>query len=146
MPNLRIETNVPADAIKDLNSCLSELSKAVSESTGKPEQYVVVQVNNYYCLLKDKCLTALYIGDTKRSYDVCRLRFSLCQCILHEYWKDWPRGEQSSRRRCVSHSPEVPWCSRRQNVHPLQQRCLPRCRLERINICCSLWKMSLDSI
>ena len=46
MPNLRIETNVPADAIKDLNSCLSELSKAVSESTGKPEQYVVVQVDN----------------------------------------------------------------------------------------------------
>ena len=44
MPNLRIETNVSAESIKDLSSFLSELSKAVSESTGKPEQYVVVQV------------------------------------------------------------------------------------------------------
>ena len=44
MPNLRIETNVSAEAIKDLNTCLAELSKAVSETTGKPEQYVVVQV------------------------------------------------------------------------------------------------------
>ena len=44
MPNLRIETNVPAEAIKDLKSCLSELSKAVSETTGKPEQYVIVEV------------------------------------------------------------------------------------------------------
>ena len=34
MPNLRIETNVSAEAIKDLNSCLAELSKAVSETTG----------------------------------------------------------------------------------------------------------------
>ena len=44
MPNLRIETNVSAEAIKELNTCLAELSKAVSETTGKPEQYVVVQV------------------------------------------------------------------------------------------------------
>ena len=44
MPNLRIETNVSAEAIKELNNCLAELSKAVSETTGKPEQYVVVQV------------------------------------------------------------------------------------------------------
>ena len=47
MPNLRIETNVSAEDIKDLSGCLSELSKAVSESTGKPEQYVVVQVDHY---------------------------------------------------------------------------------------------------
>jgi len=44
MPNLRIETNVPADQIGDLKGCLAELSKAVAESTGKPEQYVVVQI------------------------------------------------------------------------------------------------------
>jgi len=44
MPNLRIETNVPADSIKDLNTCLRELSKAVASSTGKPEQYVMVQI------------------------------------------------------------------------------------------------------
>jgi len=44
MPNLRIETNVATDQIGDLKGFLAELSKAVSESTGKPEQYVVVQV------------------------------------------------------------------------------------------------------
>ena len=44
MPNLRIETNVSAETIKELNTCLAELSKAVSESTGKPEEYVIVQV------------------------------------------------------------------------------------------------------
>ena len=44
MPNLRIETNVSAETIKELNTCLAELSKAVSESTGKPEEYVIVQI------------------------------------------------------------------------------------------------------
>ena len=44
MPNLRIETNVSKESIKELNTCLAELSKAVSASTGKPEQYVVVQI------------------------------------------------------------------------------------------------------
>ena len=44
MPNLRIETNVSRADIKELNTCLAELSKAVSSSTGKPEQYVVVQI------------------------------------------------------------------------------------------------------
>ena len=51
MPNLRIETNVSAESIKDLSSFLSELSKAVSESTGKPEQYVVVQVGLHIIVL-----------------------------------------------------------------------------------------------
>ena len=38
MPNLRIETNVSAESIKDLSSFLSELSKAVSDPaiTGFP--------------------------------------------------------------------------------------------------------------
>ena len=44
MPNLRIETNVPVENIKDLKTCLAELSQAVSGSTGKPEQYVMVQI------------------------------------------------------------------------------------------------------
>ena len=44
MPNLRIETNVSRADIKELNTCLAELSKAVSSSTGKPEQYVVVEI------------------------------------------------------------------------------------------------------
>ena len=44
MPNLRIETNVPLESIKDLKACLAELSAAVSASTGKPEQYVMVQL------------------------------------------------------------------------------------------------------
>ena len=44
MPNLRIETNVARDQIKDVSACLSELSKAVAASTGKPEQYVCVQI------------------------------------------------------------------------------------------------------
>ena len=44
MPNLRIETNVSLDSIEDHKAFLAKLSKAVSESTGKPEQYVMVQV------------------------------------------------------------------------------------------------------
>ena len=44
MPNLRIETNVPQESIRDLQTCLAELSKAVSESTGKPEQYIMIQI------------------------------------------------------------------------------------------------------
>ena len=44
MPNLRIETNVSRDQVKDMSTCLAELSKAVSASTGKPEQYVCVQI------------------------------------------------------------------------------------------------------
>ena len=44
MPNLRIETNVPQESIKDLQTCLADLSKAVSESTGKPEQYIMIQI------------------------------------------------------------------------------------------------------
>jgi len=43
MPNLRIETNVPKDKI-DMKTCLTELSKALAATTGKPEQYMVVQV------------------------------------------------------------------------------------------------------
>ena len=43
MPNLRIETNVSKDKI-DMKACLAELSKALANTTGKPEQYMVVQV------------------------------------------------------------------------------------------------------
>ena len=43
MPNLRIETNVPKDKI-DMKVCLAELSTALANTTGKPEQYLVVQV------------------------------------------------------------------------------------------------------
>eukprot|EP00090_Calanus_glacialis_P044373 TRINITY_DN7909_c0_g1_i1.p1 TRINITY_DN7909_c0_g1~~TRINITY_DN7909_c0_g1_i1.p1 ORF type:complete len:122 (-),score=40.08 TRINITY_DN7909_c0_g1_i1:113-478(-) len=43
MPNLRIETNVAKDKI-DMKACLTELSKAMASTTGKPEQYMVVQV------------------------------------------------------------------------------------------------------
>eukprot|EP00092_Neocalanus_flemingeri_P002946 GFUD01003151.1.p2 GENE.GFUD01003151.1~~GFUD01003151.1.p2 ORF type:complete len:123 (-),score=31.60 GFUD01003151.1:281-649(-) len=44
MPNLRIETNVEKDKIADMNAFLAELSKALAATTGKPEQYMVVQV------------------------------------------------------------------------------------------------------
>merc|ERR1712154_227482 len=44
MPNLRIETNVSLDSIEDPKAFLAKLSQAVSESTGKPEQYVMVQI------------------------------------------------------------------------------------------------------
>ena len=53
---MRIETNVSAESIKDLSSFLSELSKAVSESTGKPEQYVVVQVDHHIIVRDDNLL------------------------------------------------------------------------------------------
>lgn len=43
MPNLRVETNVPRAAI-DLPACLAELSSTLAATTGKPEQYMVVQV------------------------------------------------------------------------------------------------------
>ena len=44
MPNLRIETNVAKEKIKDLPGFLKELSSALAATTGKPEQYMVVQV------------------------------------------------------------------------------------------------------
>ena len=44
MPNLRIETNVSADKIPDMKACLADLSKTLAATTGKPEQYMVVQV------------------------------------------------------------------------------------------------------
>ena len=46
MPNLRIETNVPKGNIKDLPAFLKELSSALAATTGKPEQYMVVQVTS----------------------------------------------------------------------------------------------------
>ena len=45
MPNIRIETNVAKEKIKDLPGFLKELSSALAATTGKPEQYMVVQVN-----------------------------------------------------------------------------------------------------
>ena len=44
MPNLRIETNLPRSGIADLPGLLKELSGALAATTGKPEQYMVVQV------------------------------------------------------------------------------------------------------
>ena len=44
MPNLRVETNLTRAQISDLPACLAELSKALAATTGKPEQYMVVQV------------------------------------------------------------------------------------------------------
>lgn len=44
MPNIRIETNVAKEKIKDLPGFLKELSSALAATTGKPEQYMVVQV------------------------------------------------------------------------------------------------------
>ena len=48
MPNLRIETNVPKGNIKDLPAFLKELSSALAATTGKPEQYMVVQVTSQF--------------------------------------------------------------------------------------------------
>ena len=48
MPNLRIETNVPKGNIKDLPAFLKELSSALAATTGKPEQYMVVQVTSEF--------------------------------------------------------------------------------------------------
>ena len=41
MPNLRIETNVAKDKI-DMKACLTELSKSLASTTGKPDHYMVV--------------------------------------------------------------------------------------------------------
>ena len=51
MPNLRIETNVAKEKIKDLPGFLKELSSALAATTGKPEQYMVVQVGFIYSFL-----------------------------------------------------------------------------------------------
>jgi len=44
MPNLRIETNVAEADIVDVTALLADLSKALAATTGKPEQYMMVQV------------------------------------------------------------------------------------------------------
>ena len=56
MPNLRIETNVAKDKI-DMKACLTELSKAMASTTGKPELYMVVQVGQ----LAYNCSTNCYL-------------------------------------------------------------------------------------
>ena len=60
MPNLRIETNVSKDSI-DMKACLSELSKALAATTGKPEQYMLIQV--IHCIYKLNILILnLFVG------------------------------------------------------------------------------------
>eukprot|EP00088_Acartia_fossae_P017223 TRINITY_DN19757_c0_g1_i1.p1 TRINITY_DN19757_c0_g1~~TRINITY_DN19757_c0_g1_i1.p1 ORF type:complete len:123 (+),score=17.72 TRINITY_DN19757_c0_g1_i1:48-416(+) len=44
MPTLKIETNIKEADIKDMAGALKELSKAMAETTGKPETYVGVQI------------------------------------------------------------------------------------------------------
>ena len=58
MPNLRIETNVAKEKIKDLPGFLKELSSALAATTGKPEQYMVVQVGFIYSF----CLHCLILS------------------------------------------------------------------------------------
>ena len=89
MPNLRIETNVSAEAIKDLNTFLSELSKAVSTSTGKPEQYVVVQVDQSLNCFRHGEMSSILSGRPECSHDVRWLGCSVCQRLLHEYRQNW---------------------------------------------------------
>ena len=45
MPVLRLETNVKASEVKDLETFMKLASKAVAELLGKPETYVIVAVN-----------------------------------------------------------------------------------------------------
>ena len=120
MPNLRIETNVSAEAIKDLNTCLAELSKAVSETTGKPEQYVVVQVVPGLPMIfagsDAPCASAFFMSIGKIGPEENKVRGN----IFFLYFQKINLFPMPGPRCCrVSHSGEISGDPRGQDVHSL---------------------------
>ena len=118
MPNLRIETNVSAEAIKDLNTCLAELSKAVSETTGKPEQYVVVQVVPGLPMIfagsDAPCASAFFMSIGKIGPEENKVRGNI---YLFKSFNLFP--SPGPRCCCVSHCGEISGDPRGQDVHSL---------------------------
>ncbi len=83
MPLLKLETTVPLPEQKG-KSLLAALSKAVADTTGKPEQYVMVTVTHSAMLMAGKTGDAAFVdirgigglnGETNRklSQQICKL-------------------------------------------------------------------------
>lgn len=96
MPTAILNTNVPSDKVKDTEAAL-ELSKIVAKGIGKPEQYVMTQVNTdqvmTYSGKQEPCafVRIISIGGLNPETNV-NLSEEVCGLLLARYGVDPSRS------------------------------------------------------